>query len=276
MDTASKITQLAAQVTPASFRRNLVFMVILFGICLGAVLFSLRLLSTRASLPVEKRMVIWDAIVRDAESDVVVRVNKVVSVLQDYAQSHSFEVVMMISIVYLFYQTFNVFLFWVPALGSLLTILAGALFGHWKALLLCSTLSSLGPVFAYALYNWVGKPVALKWAGDRIRQLELRIAAHRENLFAWIFFLRVTPLFPNILINMAAPIIGVPILPLVMGTFVGLMPNTFVFVQTGCNLAKLNQLADVWWIFAGLWALGVISALPALFMKSKKVVDKTD
>lgn len=36
-------------------------------------------------------------------------------------------------------------------------------------------------------------------------------------MFSYIVFLRVTPILPNTFINMASPVVGVPVLPFIAG-----------------------------------------------------------
>ena len=52
----------------------------------------------------------------------------------------------------------------------------------------------------------------------------LQVANHHEDLFNYIMFLRITPFLPNWFINIASPIIGVPVWPFFAGTFVGESP----------------------------------------------------
>lgn len=48
-----------------------------------------------------------------------------------------------------------------------------------------------------------------------------QVIHHRVDLFNYIVFLRITPFLPNWFINLASPIIGVPMWPFFAGTFVG-------------------------------------------------------
>lgn len=48
---------------------------------------------------------------------------------------------------------------------------------------------------------------------------------HQDNLLYYMIFLRVTPLFPNWFINIAAPIVEVPFMNFWLGTFIGNLRN---------------------------------------------------
>ena len=43
------------------------------------------------------------------------------------------------------------------------------------------------------------------------------MAARRRDTLNYILFLRVTPLLPNTFINVASPIVGVPLAPFALG-----------------------------------------------------------
>ena len=55
-----------------------------------------------------------------------------------------------------------------------------------------------------------------------------------------MLFLRLTPFFPNVLINMCAPIVGIPIHVFSIGTFFGLMPANIVHIRTGMEVSDFN------------------------------------
>jgi uncharacterized membrane protein YdjX (TVP38/TMEM64 family) len=67
----------------------------------------------------------------------------------------------------------------------------------------------------------VGRPLVFKYAPDRAREWSDKVARHRDNLLSYMLFLRITPFLPNWFINLASPIIGVPLSPFFWGTFFG-------------------------------------------------------
>lgn len=95
---------------------------------------------------------------------------------------------------------------------------------------------------------------------------------HRDNLFNYMLFLRMTPLLPNWFINLASPVIGVPIAPFTLGTFFGVAPPSFVAIQAGQTLHKLTSSSDAWsWnsiIMLCIFAL--LSLVPVLYKQKLK------
>ena len=59
----------------------------------------------------------------------------------------------------------------------------------------------------------------------------VKVEAQRGNLLSYIIFLRITPFLPNWFINTVSPVIGVPLLPFWVGSFIGVAPPSFVFIQ---------------------------------------------
>lgn len=86
----------------------------------------------------------------------------------------------------------------------------------------------------------------------------------------------MTPLLPNWFINLASPVIGVPIVPFAVGTFFGVAPPSFVAIQAGQTLNKLTSSSDAWsWTsIIILCIFAFVSLIPVLFKRNLR--DKFD
>ena len=62
---------------------------------------------------------------------------------------------------------------------------------------------------------------------------------------AALLVIRIFPMTPNFFINLAAPLIRLPVVPHVAAATIGLAPITFLTVQAGMTLSSLNSLTDV-------------------------------
>ena len=91
---------------------------------------------------------------------------------------------------------------------------------------------------------------------------------HRKSLFNYLLFLRITPFLPNWFINLASPVIGVGYFPFCLATFIGVMPQTFLTVEVGLTLAKLNPNEGISVVSIKtlllLTGLGCLTLLPAI------------
>ena len=84
-----------------------------------------------------------------------------------------------------------------------------------------------------------------------------------------MLFLRITPLLPNWFINLASPVVGVPMLPFALGTFLGVAPPSFVAIQAGQTLNKLTSSTDAfsWNSLILLFLFALLSLVPVILKR---------
>lgn len=153
-----------------------------------------------------------------------------------YTDGHYWAVVAAVGCLYVFLQAFSI-----P--GSIgLSVVSGALFGLWRGFALVICCATLGPTIAFGLSRLVGR-LLVRWLFPRqLAWFAGQVAQRRRHLLPFLLFLRVTPFLPNFFINLAAPLLGVPLFHFVVATFFGIMPATFMHVSAGQQLAQLSDL----------------------------------
>lgn len=82
-----------------------------------------------------------------------------------------------------------------------------------------------------------------------------------------MLFLRFTPLIPNVVVNMGAPIVGIPIHIFAMGTFIGLMPANIVHIKTGMEVVDFDPQKNISKLIFMMLVLSAVSLLPTYFTK---------
>jgi uncharacterized membrane protein YdjX (TVP38/TMEM64 family) len=115
----------------------------------------------------------------------------------------------------------------------------------------------------------------------------VQVSAHREHLLNYMLFLRITPFLPNWFINIAAPVIDVPLRPFFIGTFLGafcpispmhriqvmcagVAPPSFVFVQMGKTLQQLTSTSvPLSYTSVGLLALFAVGSLVPVLLRNR-------
>ncbi len=70
-------------------------------------------------------------------------------------------------------------------------------------------------------------------------RFKAKLEEHKDNMIFYLLFLRLTPIVPNIFINVASPLLGVSYLKFLTATFFGLMPMNIVHVKTGLTLENI-------------------------------------
>ena len=98
-----------------------------------------------------------------------------------------------------------------------------------------------GASFCYLLSYLVGRKLVRHYLPERAAQWSAKVDGHRSNLLSYILFLRITPFLPNWFINIVSPVIGVPLFPFWTGTFFGVAPPSFIFIQAGTTLQQLSS-----------------------------------
>lgn len=170
--------------------------------------------------------------------------------------------------------------------ASLLTIAGGFLFG-WAiggtATVIGATLGA-SAVFVVARSSF-GEALTRR-AGPFVSRLA---EGFRQDAFHYLLFLRLTPLFPFWLVNIAPAIFRMPLPSYALATLVGIIPGTFAFAfigsgldsiiaaqeaaRPGCALAgtceiEVSALVTPQ-LIAAFFALGIASLIPVLLKHLK-------
>jgi uncharacterized membrane protein YdjX (TVP38/TMEM64 family) len=125
--------------------------------------------------------------------------------------------------------------------GSVLTLGAGFIFKVVKGSITVSIGSTLGACAAFLL----GRTVARKWIAGKVTKNE-KFAAIDEAVaqqgFKIVLLTRLSPAFPFVLLNYAFGLTKISFWKYALGSWVGMMPGTIMYVYFG---AGLRSLADV-------------------------------
>lgn len=117
--------------------------------------------------------------------------------------------------------------------ASFLTIAGGFLFGWLTAGLATVFAATLGATVVFlAARSSLGTALKAR-AGPFLNRLS---SGFRENAMSYLLFLRLTPIFPFWLVNIAPAIFHVPVGTYVFSTLVGIIPGTFAFAFIGSGL----------------------------------------
>jgi uncharacterized membrane protein YdjX (TVP38/TMEM64 family) len=120
--------------------------------------------------------------------------------------------------------------------GTILTLAAGFAFGVPLGVALVSFGSVLGAVAAFLLGRFVTRAWVVERIADRPRFRALD-AATREDGLAIVLLARLSPLFPYNLLNYAFGLTAVRLRDYVLGSWLGMLPATVLYVYLG-SLAK--------------------------------------
>ena len=120
--------------------------------------------------------------------------------------------------------------------GAVATISGGFFFGLWFGTAATVVGATLGATALFVAAQTV--------LGDRLRArvgaaLERMDSGFRENAFNYLLVLRLVPLFPFFLVNIAPAFANVRLATYVSATFIGIVPGTFVYTSVGNGLGAV-------------------------------------
>lgn len=117
--------------------------------------------------------------------------------------------------------------------ASLLTIAAGFLFGWMFGGLTVVFAATVGATALFlAARTAFGQAIAEK-AGPTLTKL---LQGFKEDGFNYLLFLRLTPIFPFTLVNLAPALANLPLRSYFIATFLGIAPGTFAYAFVGSGL----------------------------------------
>jgi pyruvate/2-oxoglutarate dehydrogenase complex dihydrolipoamide dehydrogenase (E3) component/uncharacterized membrane protein YdjX (TVP38/TMEM64 family) len=150
--------------------------------------------------------------------------------------------------------------------AALMTLVGGALFGLFGGTLLVSFASTLGATLAMLLSRYLLR----SWVQARFRQRLAKIdqGVNREGT-SYLFALRLVPVFPFFLINLAMGFTQLPVRTFWWVSQLGMLPGTLVYVNAGRELGQLESLGGV--LSPGL--VGAFVLLGLLPVLSRKALD---
>lgn len=149
--------------------------------------------------------------------------------------------------------------------GTVLSLLLGFLFGRWMGTLLIVIAATLGATAVF----WLARYLFADWARQRLQGHTLSqklLDGFQEDAFNYLLFLRLVPLFPFWLVNLAPAFTAVSLRTYVVATFVGIMPGSFIFANLGQSLGSIDKLDQLfsWQVLLALSLLGGLSLIPVL------------
>lgn len=150
--------------------------------------------------------------------------------------------------------------------GLVLSLAMGFVFGRWVGTVLVVIAATVGATIVFLAARYIFADAArrrLGALGERIN------AGFTENALSYLLFLRLVPAFPFFLVNLAPAFSTIPLGTYVLATFVGIIPGTFVFVNLGQSLGRIDSLqglvsAETLGAFA---LLGVFALVPIAIRK---------
>jgi uncharacterized membrane protein YdjX (TVP38/TMEM64 family) len=183
--------------------------------------------------------------------------------LLDYYATHKLIMVVSFMAVYIMQTALSL-----PG-AAILSLAAGAIFGSIIGTVYANIAATIGATLAFLVARYLLRDVVLNKFGSKLEGMNREL---EERGLSYLLFLRLVPLFPFFLINLAAGLTRLPLRTFFLGTMLGIIPGGFVFVNAGASLATIDSLSGIASprVLGSFALLGLFTMGPVLYNKLKK------
>jgi uncharacterized membrane protein YdjX (TVP38/TMEM64 family) len=150
--------------------------------------------------------------------------------------------------------------------AAILTLAGGAIFGALMGTIWVNIGATTGALLAFLLARTLLRDWVLKRFGQRVLSLDKGL---NENGLSYLLFLRLVPIFPFFLVNLACGVTGLSIKTYLIGTMIGILPGSFVYANAGASLASIESISQVasMRVLVSLALLGLFALIPAMYRR---------
>lgn len=160
--------------------------------------------------------------------------------------------------------------------ATVLTLAGGAVFGLFWGTVIVSFASSIGATLAFLAARFLFRDTVKSRFGSRWQEIDEGV--NREGTF-YLFTLRLIPLFPFFIINLAMGLTALKTRTFYWVSQVGMLAGTIVYVNAGTQLAKIDSLSGILspallgsFILLGLFPL--LAQKMVQVLKNRKIYDQ--
>lgn len=158
--------------------------------------------------------------------------------------------------------------------GALLSITGGFLFGALWGTVYIVIGATVGATALFLIAKTTLGDLLRAKAGPWLQKME---AGFQENALSYLLVLRLVPLFPFFIVNLVPAFLGVPLSTYVVGTFIGIIPGTFVYATVGAGLGSIFDAGGAFsasgiltpQILTALIGLALLALIPVVYKKMK-------
>ena len=152
--------------------------------------------------------------------------------------------------------------------AAILSLAAGAIFGAVRGTVYANIAATIGATLAFLVTRYLLRDLVLAKFGPKLEVLNRELEERGLN---YLLFLRLVPVFPFFLINLAAGLTRLPLRTFIIGTMIGIIPGGFVYCNAGASLATITSLRGIASprVLGSFALLGLFALIPALYARLK-------
>ncbi|MEM5502922.1 TVP38/TMEM64 family protein [Ahrensia kielensis] len=163
--------------------------------------------------------------------------------------------------------------------ASILTIFGGFLFGWLVGGIVVAISATLGATVLFIAAKTAFGDFLKEKVGGRVKNLA---DGFEKNAFTYLIVLRIAPILPFFIMNIAPALFNVPLRSYVAGTFIGILPGVFAYAYLGQGVESVliaaqesgqeASVADLVTteITLAFAALAIVAVIPTIVKKLRR------
>jgi len=154
--------------------------------------------------------------------------------------------------------------------AAILSLAAGAVFGALMGTVYANIGATIGATLSFLVARYLFRDTIQGKFGPRLEKINQELD---HAGFNYLLFLRLVPLFPFFLINLAAGLTKIPLRTFFFGTMLGIIPGGFVYCNAGASLASINSVGEIvsLRVLGSFALLGLFALVPVLYGKIRSM-----
>ena len=126
--------------------------------------------------------------------------------------------------------------------AAIMTLAGGAFFGNIYGLLAVSVASTIGASLAFLVARFLMRDTLRNRYAQTVAKMDRGI---RKDGAFYLATLRLVPVFPFFLINLAMGLTAMKLRTYALVSWVAMLPGTFVYVNAGTQLSTIESTSDI-------------------------------
>ncbi len=154
--------------------------------------------------------------------------------------------------------------------AAIMTLAIGFVFGRWYGVLLASTAATIGAVLVF----WIARFLIADWARLRLEKMKSTqniMAKLQDDAFSYLLFMRAVPLFPFWFVNMVFAFSPINTKQYAIGSYLGMLPVSFVIVNLGQSLSTVNSMEELFTteVILSFVLIGILALVTSMVMRRR-------